>query len=105
MKKTRDQNELNQPKFIAIKEESTFRFIPEKPTANSNFRVIGENFVPNQSLDFYIAERLDRTINTDADGRILFTSKIPDISKDQRTEFVLRDSDGGEKTISIRRSR
>ena len=97
-----NQTELNQPKFIAIKEESTFRFIPEKPTANSNFRVIGENFVPNQSLDFYIAERLDRTINTDADGRILFTSKIPDISKDQRTEFVLRDSDGGEKTISIR---
>ena len=46
-----NQTELNKSKIVAVKDESVFRFIPEKPNANSEFRVIGENFVPNQSLD------------------------------------------------------
>jgi len=93
---------LNQPKIVTIKEESNFRFIPEKPIANSNFRVVGDNFVPNQSLDFYIGERLEKSIKVDSDGKILFTSKVPDAENNERTEFILRDSGGNEKTLSIR---
>jgi len=94
--------ELNQPKIVTIKEDSEFRFIPEKPASNSDFRVVGENFVPNQLLDFYIANELKETVKVDSDGKILFTSKLPAISDDKRTEFILRDSGGNEKTLSIR---
>ncbi len=94
--------ELNQPKMSTIKEDSIFRFIPEKPTSGSDFRVIGENFVPNQKLDFYIGNNFEKTINVDRDGKILFTSQTPTVSNDERTEFTLQDSGGNEKTISIR---
>ncbi len=99
---SKNQPELNQPKIVSIKEDSSFRFIPEKPASNSNFRVIGENFVPNQSLDFYISDELQKSVIVDKNGRILFTSKLPVILNDERTEFVLRDSGGSEKTLSIR---
>ena len=94
--------ELNQPKIVTIKDESNFRFIPEKPTSNSDFRVVGENFVPNQSLDFYIEDKLEKSIKVDSDGKILFTAKAPVTKNDERTEFILRDSGGNEKTLSIR---
>jgi hypothetical protein len=41
-------------------------------------------------------------VKVDTDGKILFTSKLPAILDDERTEFVLRDSGGNEKTLSIR---
>jgi len=94
--------ELNKPKVVTIKENSNFRFIPEKPASNSYFRVVGEDFVPNQSLDFYIANELKESVKVDSDGKILFTSKLPVIFDDERTEFILRDSGGNEKTLSIR---
>ena len=99
---SQNQPELNKPKIITIKENSSFRFIPEKPASNSNFRVIGENFVPNQSIDFYISDELQKSVIVDKNGRILFTSKLPVVQNDERTEFVLRDSGGNEKTLSIR---
>ena len=100
--KTDANSELNQPKITTIKEESNFRFIPEKPAANSFFRVIGDSFVPNQTLDFYIGDKLEKTVNVDSDGKILFTAKIPNTKNDERTQFVLRDSGGSEKSLSIR---
>ena len=99
---SQDKPELNQPKIVTIKEDSNFRFIPEKPASNSNFRVVGENFVPNQSLDFYISNELQKSVKVDENGHILFTAKIPVILNDERTEFVLRDSGGNEKSLSIR---
>jgi len=94
--------ELNLPKTTGIKDESNFRFIPEKPTSNSDFRVVGENFVPNQSLDFYIGDKLEKSIKVDSDGKILFTAKAPLTKNDERTEFILIDSGGNEKILSIR---
>ena len=99
---SQDKPELNQPKIVTIKEDSNFRFIPEKPASNSNFRVVGENFVPNQSLDFYISNELQKSVKVDENGHILFTAKVPIILNDERTEFVLRDSGGNEKNLSIR---
>ena len=97
-----DKPELNQPKIVTIKESSNFRFIPERPASNSDFRVVGEEFVPNQSLDFYIGNELQQSIKVDENGKILFTSKLPVIQNDARTEFILRDSGGNEKSLSIR---
>ncbi|MDC0211147.1 hypothetical protein OAK30_01625 [Candidatus Nitrosopelagicus sp.] len=99
---SQDKPELNQPKIVTIKENSNFRFIPEKPASNSDFRVVGEEFVPNQTLDFYISDKLQKSIKVDEDGKILFTAKVPVILNDERTEFILRDSGGNEKSLSIR---
>ncbi|MBT4057567.1 MAG: hypothetical protein HOE68_05445, partial [Thaumarchaeota archaeon] len=101
-KTSQNKPELNQPKIVTIKENSNFRFIPEKPASNSDFRVVGEEFVPNQSLDFYISNELQKSVKVDENGRILFTAKLPIILNDERTEFILRDSGGNEKSLSIR---
>ena len=97
-----NESELNKPKNLAIKDNSVFRLIPEQPSSNSDFRVIGENFVPNKSLDFYIQNDFKHTVKINEDGKIFFTSKIPEILNDERTEFILQDSDGNEKILSIR---
>ena len=99
---TKPKPEFNQPKIVTIKENSNFRFIPEKPASGSDFRVVGENFVPNQSLDFYIEDKLENSVKVDSNGKILFTSKLPAILDDERTEFTLQDSGGNEKSLSIR---
>ena len=87
---------------MGIKEESRFRLIPEQPTVNSDIRVVGENFIPRQKLDFYIQDELKDTINVDNDGKILFTSKVPEVLDSDRTEFVLRDALGEERILSLR---
>ena len=97
-----NESELNKPKNTAIKDNSVFRLIPEQPTSNSDFRIVGENFVPGKSLDFYIQDDFKNTVKIDEDGKILFTSKVPEILNDERTEFILQDSDGNEKILSIR---
>ena len=97
-----NENELNQSKITGVKDESIFRFIPDKPTSNSYFRIVGEEFVPNQDFDFYIGDKLIESINSDADGKILFTAKTPESTNDERTEFTLVDSGGNEKSVSIR---
>ena len=74
----------------------------KKPSSDSDVRVVGENFVPNQVLDFYIENDLQKSIKVDDDGKILFTIEIPIIDNEERTEFILRDSGGVEKTVSVR---
>ncbi|MDA1124865.1 MAG: hypothetical protein O3C04_04370 [Crenarchaeota archaeon] len=98
----RNESKGEQTKSVAIKEKSNFRLIPEMPASNSNFRVVGEGFVPNQLLEFYVSNELQKSVKVDENGRILFTSKVPIIQNDERTEFVLRDSGGTEKSLSIR---
>jgi len=97
-----DGIELNKPKNIGINDDSTFRLIPERPSSNTDFRVVGEKFVPGQSLDFYIQNNFKQKVKVNDDGKILFTSKIPEILNDERTEFVLQDLGGNEKIISLR---
>ena len=42
---------------------SKFRLIPEQPAIDSNFRLIGENFIPKQNIDFYIQDEFIQTIS------------------------------------------
>ena len=99
---TNDELELNNPKNTGINDDSTFRLIPEHPSSNTDFRVVGEKFVPGQSLDFYIQNNFKQKVKIDDDGKILFTSKTPEILNDERTEFVLQDLGGNEKIVSLR---
>lgn len=94
--------EINQPKIIAIKEESSFRLIPEKPSAGSDFRIIGENFVPNQKLTFYIDNQNIKSVTIDNDGKFISTATVPDDLSTERIDFTMTDTGGSEKTISIR---
>jgi len=97
-----NESELNESKNSAIKNDSRFRLIPEQPSADSSFRLIGDNFIPKQNIDFYIQDEFIDKVRIDADGRIFYTGKVPSILKNDRTEFVLQDLVGNEKVLSLR---
>ena len=97
-----DVKEIIQPKSVAIKDDSTFRLIPAKLSPGSDFRVIGNNFVPNQSLNFYINEKITNTFSTDSNGSFLITNQVPESTNAERTQFLISDSVGAETEISIR---
>ena len=97
-----DVPEVNQPESVGLKDVSTFRLIPDKLSPGSDFRLLGTNFVPNQSLTFYIDGNLTKSFSTDSKGNFLLTSKISEQADPGRTEFSITDSVGAEKEISIR---
>ena len=97
-----DVKEIIQPKSVAIKDDSVFRLIPNKLSPGSDFRVIGNNFVPNQSLNFYINEKITNTFSTDSNGSFLITNQVPESTNAERTQFLISDSVGAETEISIR---
>ena len=97
-----DVKEIIQPKSVAIKDDSTFRLIPTKLSPGSDFRVVGNNFVPNQSLNFYINEKITNTFSTDSNGSFLITNQVPESTNAERTQFLISDSVGAETEISIR---
>ena len=94
--------EINQPTIIAINDNSVFRFIPERPSIGSDFRIIGENFIPNQNIEFYVGDQMIKLIKIDGDGKFISTATIPSDNTSDRTEFILVDSGGTEKKISLR---
>ena len=97
-----DVPEVNQPESVGLKDASTFRLIPDKLSPGSDFRLLGANFVPNQSLTFYIDGNLIKSFSSDSKGNFLLTSKIPEQEDPGRTEFSITDSVGAEKEISVR---
>ena len=97
-----DVPEINQPESVGLKDGSTFRLIPDKLSPGSDFRLLGTNFIPNQSLTFYIDDNLIKSFSTDNKGNFLLTSKISEQMDPGRTEFSITDSVGAEKEISIR---
>ncbi len=97
-----DVPQVNQPESVGLKDASTFRLIPNKLSPGSDFRLLGTNFVPNQSLTFYIDDNLTKSFSTDNQGNFLLTSKISEQADPGRTEFSITDSVGAEKEISIR---
>ena len=97
-----NESQFNQSENSSINDNSRFRLIPEQPSANSNFRLIGENFVPKQNLDFYIQDDFIGNVRIDDDGSIFYTGKVPSELKNDRTEFVLQDATGNEKILSLR---
>tara|TARA_B100000929_G_scaffold130389_1_gene103216 strand:- start:6317 stop:8443 length:2127 start_codon:yes stop_codon:yes gene_type:complete len=96
--------QITQTKIVAINDNSYFKFIPEKPSVGSDFRIIGENFIPNQNIKLYIGNQMIKTINIDGDGKFISTATVPDNLSVERTDFVLRDSGGTEKNVSMRLS-
>ena len=96
------EQDVVQSERIAINDNSSFRFIPEKPSIGSDFRIVGQNFIPNQSVDFYIDDQMIKSIKIDGDGDFISTATIPNNISEKRTAFILIDSGGTEKTNSMR---
>ena len=96
--------QINQPSIVAINDNSIFRFIPEKPSVGSDFRIVGENFIPNQNIKLYVSDQMVKLIKIDGDGKFISTATIPNDITADRTDFVLVDSGGTEKNISMRLS-
>ena len=97
-----NESKLNESQNSSINDNSRFRLIPEQPNADSNFRLIGENFVPKQNMDFYIQDDFIDKVRIDDNGNIFYTGKVPSELKNDRTEFVLQDATGNEKVLSLR---
>ena len=97
-----NESKLNESQNSSINDSSRFRLIPEQPNADSNFRLIGENFVPKQNMDFYIQDDFIDKVRIDDNGNIFYTGKVPSELKNDRTEFVLQDATGNEKVLSLR---
>ncbi len=83
--------------------ESIFRIVPEKPNIGSTIRVTGDKFAAYQDFDFYIDSKKIGSFETDKNGHFMTTMKIPEDQKADRADFKVKDKDGEEKTISLRR--
>jgi len=86
---------------IGILTDSKFRLIPDKPNVGSMIRVTGSNFVENVKLELFIENSKLETFSTNEDGFFVITTQIPE-GKAARVDFIVKDSQGNEKTISIR---
>ncbi len=82
--------------------DSIFRIIPEKPNVGSTIRVTGDNFGSSQEFDFLIDSRKIGNFVTNDAGYFMTTMKIPDNIDADRVNFVVKDNNNKEKTISLR---
>jgi hypothetical protein len=89
-------------KGLGVFDDSSFRLVPEKLNIGSSIRVVGDNFGANKKLDFHIDDEKIETFETDGDGHFIFTSSVPKNLKADRVDFKIKDSEGNEKTISLR---
>lgn len=86
----------------AISERSTFKIIPSIPRVGSTLRIIGENFAPNENLNFYINDvKIDSFVSGD-DGNFIVSTKIPENQLADRADFIIKDQGGNQKSMSLR---
>lgn len=79
-----------------------FRIIPEAPKNGDEIRVVGDGFPADTSLDFSIDGVKLESFASDGAGKILGRAKIPADKQAERVEFRLADSQGNQKSLSIR---
>jgi len=87
---------------IGIFADSAFRIVPDKPNVGSMIRVTGSNFAENVKLELFIENSKLETFSTNEDGFFMITTRIPENQQASRVDFLVRDTHGTEKTISLR---
>ena len=85
-----------------ITEQSTFKIIPDTPHVGSTLRIIGENFVPNQNLNFYINDLKMDSFVSNEEGKFIVSTKIPENQSTERADFIIKDQSGHQKSVSLR---
>lgn len=83
-------------------QNAVFRLVPEKPSVGASIRVAGEGFQPNHSYELFLDTNKLQNFDTDQTGNFMISTKIPDNIPADRVNFIVKDSTGNEKTISIR---
>lgn len=82
--------------------DSAFRLIPEKPNVESTIRVTGDKFASNQEFNFYMGSTFLDSFETDENGHFIFTTRLPEGQKAARVDFIVKDDEGNQKSISLR---
>jgi len=85
-----------------VLDDSSFRMIPSAPSVGSSLRIIGENFGPREKLDFYIDNNRIDSFVTDENGNFILSIKIPEIQRADRADFIIKDQNGNQKSMSLR---
>ena len=99
--KTETKSEI-QSSGDGILENSEFRIVPEKPNVGSSIRVSGNNFAATQEFDLYLDNKKMESFVTNDAGQFMITTKIPSDSKAERVEFIVKDKQNNQKTVSLR---
>ena len=99
---TSEADKIDQSKSNTIKINSSFRIIPDTLSHDYDFRVIGKNFGADKSLNFLINDKIMKSFLTDSNGNFIITSTITKEIELDRTRFLIADSIGVEKELSIR---
>lgn len=81
--------------------ESTFKIIPQTPHPGSAIRVVGDNFTPNSKVDLFLNNIKLKSFETDEYGYFILTLIIPKKIASGPTDFILKDSYGNEKVLSV----
>jgi len=87
--------------LAGILSESTFKVVPKNPHPGSTIRVTGDNFVPNSGLELFLSDTKLKSFETNENGHFMLTIKIPKQIKAEQVNFVLKDKQENEKTISL----
>ena len=95
-------DKLTTSEGTGVLSDSIFRLIPEKPNVGATIRVTGEKFASNHELGLYLGEKFLQSFETNEDGHFMFTTKLPETQIADRVNFVVKDKQGNEKTISLR---
>ncbi len=103
----------NIPSYLNIEEQklnedlavvffnSTFKVIPKDLHPGSTIRVTGDNFTPNSNLTLFQSGVSAISFVTNENGHFMLTMKISENQKSDQINFVLRDKQENEKTISL----
>ncbi|MEK0367904.1 MAG: hypothetical protein QQN45_08260, partial [Nitrosopumilus sp.] len=103
----------NIPSYLNIEEQklnedlavvffnSTFKVIPKDLHPGSTIRVTGDNFVPNSNLTLFQSGVSAISFVTNENGHFMLTMTISENQKSDQINFVLRDKQENEKTISL----
>ncbi|KAG2478987.1 MAG: conserved exported protein of unknown function [Nitrosopumilales archaeon] len=81
--------------------ESNFRIIPENPSVGSTIRVTGDSFVSNSNLKLFLNENKLKSFQTDENGHFMLTIQISQNQNPERINFIIKDQQGKDKTISL----
>jgi len=87
--------------LTGILSESTFKVVPKNPHPGSTISVSGDNFVPNSSLELFLSDTKLKSFETNDNGYFMLTIIIPEKTKAEQVNFVIKDKQENEKTISL----
>ena len=78
----------------------TKKFIPDRIRVDSDVRLIGSEFQPEENLKLYLDSTILKSVKTDKQGNFMATIHIPD-TEAKTSEFIIKDEDGNLQTTNV----